>query len=394
MKETFEYQSREGRTVSKYPSGDEVTQTARFSARARRYIDGVQNPTFRQKILNGQDATTSLRAGMESYKISSQPYYTVVQPNRVSHSSNNWGDPFTYAKTAAMTSYKEIAPLIRAADAIALAKVHDKVSEYQNPFQGLVFAGELKEVVGLLRNPFEKIAQLIRSLLEAKNRRLSVADSWLEFRFAILPLIADIQAILSVAERKANMGQSVQFKGYGKSVTTHHDANPNVSPIYGRIVQRKMQWTATAEVIYHTAIEASHLRQVLSINDSLWESLSAKHIVPAVWELVPWSFLIDYVVNIGSILEATFEGEFRTKYCVRSVIVTRSAMLTFSKETFLSGYSGSSNGYPTFSYTNRAVEREARPLGIPPLVFSAPGHNIQKLNIAALLTSLTVTKRG
>lgn len=74
--------------------------------------------------------------------------------------------------------------------------------------------------------------------------------------------------------------------------------------------------------------------------------VSPEDIFGAAWELIPYSFLVDYFVNVGELLEA-FKGQ-NTRRILASTIVTTTD--TVVERKFL----GSNSGSPTFAVTQAA----------------------------------------
>lgn len=119
--------------------------------------------------------------------------------------------------------------------------------------------------------------------------------------------------------------------------------------------------------------------------------------VPTLWELIPFSFLADYFINIGAVIDA---------YSLNTSNVRWLAMGEFSSNnlenevipTFLpaAGWTYHENsiqlGKPT---TKRVIVKSRKPIStadlMPSLRFKIPGSSTQWLNIAALSAQLSQT---
>jgi hypothetical protein len=251
--------------------------------------------------------------------------------------------------------------------------------------------GELKETFELLRNPFGASVRLLRALSQAKHLRRAVADSWLEFRFGILPLISDVESILEVARRQLLQNEVVRFKSYARAEAAGSKTGFYATSIVGMNCLKYSRWSTLVEDVYHFGILADKLDRASSLSEGVSEFLQPKYIVPTAWELIPFSFLVDYFSNVGDIISATSSGRFDTSYCSHSVITTYECSVSFSpmKDTGqVVGIIIDPHTTPVINYKTRILKRRQANLGIPPLVFHLPGSSVRYFNIAALLASL------
>jgi hypothetical protein len=123
----------------------------------------------------------------------------------------------------------------------------------------------------------------------------------------------------------------------------------------------------------------------------------AQNFIPTIYELVPYSFLIDYFVNLGGIIEAVCTDTTGVYFVSKTVkqITTVSVSEHFSSwdESWTNGtwHTISLNG-ELFGYRNYRHVTVTRTiptsLPIPPLVVSVPGTDSLKwVNMGALLAS-------
>lgn len=183
-------------------------------------------------------------------------------------------------------------------------------------FKGFTFLGELRESIGMIRNPAESLRREVgrfisrhqkgrqaayrRSNKSGEQYTKTIADSWLEYSFGWAPLVSDIKdavgAFRAASERPCRETFRVESKVDG-SVTGGASTSGYST----------LNW----QTIWSTK-HSSSCRIAGAINNScsLSTNFAAEYgifpaeIVPAAWELVPWSFLVDYFVNIGDVLDA------------------------------------------------------------------------------------------
>jgi len=170
-----------------------------------------------------------------------------------------------------------------------------------------------------LRNSVGSFQQSLA--LKARNGRLSgpkgrrvLADTWLEYAFGWQPLLADVEdgakALARVATRDALERQ--QFRAHAMeetpvSITGNIADAANLVFGAGIIYSGNIIKVGLAEVIYYgkfmTKLQDSSA--LMSSTERLIErsGFSLPDIIPSAWELVPWSFFIDYFSNVGDVLE-------------------------------------------------------------------------------------------
>lgn len=194
---------------------------------------------------------------------------------------------------------------------------------------GGVFAGELVEAARLLRNPAKALRratdELLRDCLMKKQKygsaaalarkngrkqlRGVVADTWLTWSFGVKPLWNDAKDAAIAFEKIANGPSkrgSVVVSGWAEA----SDYRGNIEPGYlrnhisgipsGVITTTRHDFMARVKI--KGALASYNPAGEMPIPIQLGFDLSS--VVPTAWELIPWSFLVDYFVNVGDVLDA------------------------------------------------------------------------------------------
>lgn len=307
------------------------------------------------------------------------------------------------------------------AEAMALAKTYSKVrSEYQR-LNAAASVAEFGDVIRQFGKPFDAIVDLTnrrlnRLALEKRGlkgtfafKRLKfaeiVASSYLEYAFGLSPLISDAAKVAeALARYNTEKAENYRFrsrissKGNDSSVTnsvTHNFTGPNGYVAFKSVTKKEtecgVQYVCGLSTNHIAAYESNdRLRQLLGFQPLDW--------LPAAWEVVPWSWLVDYFSNVGDIVSAAatsvhgvtwINKTVRIKTTVYQDDTVDASATTKSLPTNvrLAGITNPALGTSTLVRTTLTRSQPAS-LGVPPLVFEHPFGNVGKmLNMAAVLIS-------
>lgn len=295
------------------------------------------------------------------------------------------------------------------ANAWATAKVYSKIRSLQTQLQGAVALAEMKKTLDMLRRPMQSLYPLCADWLgfakksRPKGRPLSKKDktswnqalgqAWLEKTYGWGPLLQDINGLGKAFNELLETERVVRFR---VSAVDDKDFGTNVSeilsssgtPLWHLLTQ---QVSATDIVTFRGAVKAQ--AATTAAEKAARFGFTPDQFIPSAWELLPWSFLIDYFTNIGDILEAattsTSNLVFLSKSSIRTKHISRYAY--FNRDRILSTIGGVTrliglDGSPSWFEANlRGITRVASTgISVPDLVFKIPGQG-QLFNIAVLL---------
>lgn len=183
----------------------------------------------------------------------------------------------------------------------ALAKQHSSQAEV-----GMMLA-EAGETLSFLASPFRGLAKYFskmaprRTLRRRKSRMDYAADAWLQYRYAVMPLVYDVDTIRNLVVEKLQRDFEVRRVG---SVATDK----------GVVSEKEIHLPCPAVSSFYV-----HGKQVDSVEKRigvrLWFSqhsrcagsllgLDVTSLPGLVWELVPYSFVLDWFVGVGTYLSA------------------------------------------------------------------------------------------
>jgi len=359
-----------------YWSGQYMTRSgdtsASFDNRTWKILPGtksiVNNPDWQLKISKRVDASSAynlqladITPGTFHYNLTWQNTSAPKNFVEVGGASfvpsltnlNVWSDPFNSV-------------------AVARRKLSNRVRASRNDFKALVPLGELKETRGLIKSMVPKTASLIKDLYDLKKNlshpsRLKeqiqrASDYWLTYSFGIKPTVSDINGLLSaINESMENRNPSKHF-----SVVVRNHWSDKATKVAVFNVGNCTAWCTYSfdrelEVFYQALVEY----QIIGSNNYNLSShfgLNFGEIVSAGWELVPYSWIVDYFTTTGEFLSETFSSTgTRVIYCNLSKIcktrLNGSCNYDKNSSAAIKSFSGSaSNPIITGVTFNRSVE--------------------------------------
>lgn len=240
------------------------------------------------------------------------------------YSSTSLYPPYDeYQITGALTSYEagRVTPLVyeqkghnpEIDDLVAEAKFEALSRVDDTPFGFGEDVGEIRETLRHLRNPLRGLETLSRKFKRSalkyqrkygrihgvtpQNRDLekAIADSWLEYRFAIAPLVrSSIDLAQAVVTIRPQRKRSVARGSARQSSTESEDLKYTLSS------------SSHFSEFKRTRVALDHVRTGIlyevttSAPDALYTlGLRAQDIPHTVWQLVPYSFMVDRMFDIS-----------------------------------------------------------------------------------------------
>jgi hypothetical protein len=200
----------------------------------------------------------------------------------------------------------------------------DRGSGTSNLFESVA---EYKQTLNMFRKPLKGLFRFFHK----NGRRMKLmgpAEAWLTYRYGIKPLISDIEMI--VVGLKKNVGLQRQTTRAKGEIHKQSVASSNFSDAWARTNWSRI--TSDDLVVRGMAID-EYVASVASNIGFGWKNLST---VP--WELLPFSFVLDWFVSLGDFLKAyaPSPGYKMLGSCV-TIDRTISAMWTATSTTQIGG---------------------------------------------------------
>jgi len=371
---------------------------------------GSGNLEWRQLVKTHADATTDFVANRSSLRLGRGGYAEV----KYSFDNGIFLTETNYTMKGVFSFPGEL-PTVDStilADAIELAgsRAYKKVLQNQSRFNGGEFFGEIRETLKMIRSPAKALSSFILgSQFSSTQKRLSKAgrnkgrplrgaplkrsltkaasDSWLEGVFGWLPLVQDIK---DGAQALAAMSVDPDYipLDAGSTKKVRGPTNRITQGLAGGMtydVTTTPEWKCVVKVY-------GEIMNTISTNKAHALGLDpVRDFIPTLWNLLPYSFLVDYFVNVGDVLEGCF---------VDMGVVNRSSVVwsNIAKNTYtFSDFSvpgagedlkSAKGSHPDASAEMREVSRH---LGFyiptPRLQFSFPTSKKRWANMGALIAS-------
>ncbi len=390
---------------------------------------GTNNPRWRDEVRTGNSAGTP--RSLSGVRVLDYRSGTV----RCTYSINSGPSKITTDEYFTGFSYPMAQPLsflssFSTANATALAEVLRKIDQQATQWQGLSFFAEFSDVVRQFGHPFKSIVSLTHNhlnRLESSSRGLTgslarrrttmskiVADTYLEYAFGLAPLISDARKAAEALARYQYEGdptnnpvlrKRVVGRGsetYVKDTTLGSGfiAGSGTKIVFDTIIGQQSE----ARVQYIVGLKTAPVANYGS-NDRLLGLLgfTPSKFVPAIWEAVPWSWLVDYFTNVGDVLFSIGVDKSSVSWINKSTTMVDELSVHGKVNYTLSRQAVANAGYWTFDVAGSdlgfyKVRRTSftrtipSTLGWPDLVWSLPSDHLgSKL---AALSAVLIQRKG
>lgn len=244
----------------------------------------------------------------------------IYEDEYVSTSSGNWFFSHPDWGTASLVGDCAGAVIMSAAEFSesekTLAKARALVKAYATLNESPVLGGEImsdfNKTVSMLKHPFKSATSLMSRMLYKRNKLLKShtsdvmkanASAWLEYRYGWVPIIMDCKSILQIAK------ETTRKRDSGFRVARASDVNEkklNNTFDHGIMGSWRARGTGTSTATYRSHVGIIYQISPCSIPEGVSRSLGldARSIPATLWEIVPFSFVVDWFVNVGSFLQA------------------------------------------------------------------------------------------
>jgi hypothetical protein len=241
-----------------------------------------------------------------------------------------WGTRTFTGEMACYWKIPETMPQYLSTD-IASAQMNTLVKAYakmnDSDAHGFVTVAEANKTAKMLSSPLSKSRDLLGKTISRKMTLVSrgwssakaAASAWLEYRYGWKPIIYDVADICDAYRAQARRAEPIRVtarSGWKSVVKTDNLFHPSIPGLTSLDLRQTATYDCSVNsgVIYTIDDPARHNAVGTSFGVSL------RDVPSAIWELMPYSFVVDWFLNVGDWLTAinprpgvTVEGSWTTK---------------------------------------------------------------------------------
>lgn len=287
----------------------------------------------------------------------------------------------------------------------AAMDIHEQIMGARTTFNSLAFIGELHEVIQLFRKPVEtlfgetmhfgrEVVKLKAKYKDVKHLSAQVvqrdyagqlSDAYLKYKFAVAPLGQDLGEYAIAVDKLSNE--------LGSRTSVRLDARAQAFEPVDETVYGIPDATYATQRIFRTKVADVRLHGSYRPRSDLSAfsrfGFNLPDLVITAWELLPWSFILEYFSNVADVLRAQVQSnadvawlELGTKQMFE---VEGAPVRAFVPGADASSFVATASGG---AYRAQRVGVNRRSTTIPGVsfAFASPPSTGKLLNVAALAT--------
>lgn len=293
---------------------------------------GVNNPNWKKEVSDGRNATTPFTA--------TRRWVSGCNEGEVFTSYDSWnctggfyhGPSVGWERGNLFGNFgfptDPVGLDTTEADLEARINFFKQIRKARQSFQSGVFLGELAETLRMIRRPGASLRQLVTSYSANAKKRIAkekttaskkkaLAGTWLEFSFGWKPLVQDVD----------NLAETLAEHGFNRDVIPVRAWGKRESLVPTSVIAGGL----TISTNYSFQLGTSNLAYVRFLGAVSNEASTTKKefrrwglhpddFVPTVYNLIPYSFLVDYFSNLGDLIDAVSVRNVQTAWMCQTVI--------------------------------------------------------------------------
>jgi len=309
-RQIYGYELRENKIKSSLTDTWHPTGEKAFSGVMTTISSGGPIPKWRQRLRNCIQATTPL-------DISGS--IITCRNDGLAYCKSRFATLIDYQAAKGTLSFLDHVPpdpaayVIQSVDSQVRMNIIAKIRQAQTQMKGLISLGELGETVRMVNSAGQAVNRGLWSYLDEVSKRARrgqitpnhmlrwIGSRWLEYAFGIKPLIADIDDGIN-AFVKLYVGRPPVV--FVRASAQSSESNP-MTAVDTNIARHAVKLTPMRRNFYSSRIygAVSISNQGVGAGAHAF-GIKLDEFVPTLYELIPFSFLADYFVNLGAVIDA------------------------------------------------------------------------------------------
>jgi hypothetical protein len=277
---------------------------------------GDYNPYWKSLVKRGLNATTGANGLVVNFDPDPLDFILVLKdktnPNGADQLSSCFGDSIPYGYPNGFSTNSPPSSVVTDVTNRAIRKFLDDCNSARSSIEAGQDFGEYRETIRGLLHPLQSLREFTLSHLSrviklgtvVKHKKAlskMVADTFLEFKFGWNPLAADIgQAYADLVNNQGH--QAVQtVNGSARDFWPVTNIVGVQSNSMGNFIARtNVLVTGSYSVHLKGGIRTDSTNGRIGVAQML--QLDLPHFVPTMWDLLPYSWIADYFVNVGEVI--------------------------------------------------------------------------------------------
>jgi hypothetical protein len=272
-----------------------------FAQGSTTYEDRARGTDWKALIKSGQDATTQ-GTGFSTKWDGTQSHLLARNQSNGQYDGQMAVD--TTAVNGLPASHFDKARQLAIADFIGNAKAA------QHEFNAGEFLGEIAETLRFVGSPLTSFHRYSKNYLRRmqdkavwvgtkRTKRARLASAWLGYRFGALPLLGDIDSAMEeLAKFMVGKPPTIPVRGKGLDGQSTNDVTSGGNLGKWNYL-RNVKVDASTQTTIRGRVSTTIPTQII------WTPGTVRvfeEFIPTLWEIMPWSWAIDYFTNVGDLI--------------------------------------------------------------------------------------------
>lgn len=360
------------------------------------YINDYVTPGFERKSAQGQIINSPLSSRKTLIEVSNDPWYNYLGPSYSGGKPNltsGFIDSGTMLGTELCPPFLPL-PSLDVERLIQLASAQARSNVDASKATALVTIAEAQKTYASVQAILQRaisIARAIRKVdiafLAGQLKPKEIEDRYMEYRYAIRPLVADLDSVCKAWNESRHSRTRLTARGRAQDSDTVSDTLTDTTRFGSTDLHCSRQSSINVEVrcgiLYDVDVSALSKLQT-------WGGVD---IASSAWELVPFSFIIDWFCNVGTVISSWQPKPFARELASWTTVittVTQTSRVTGTSprpDAFANqssrGRTSSGSGYVTETYVDKV-----RTPGLPGVNYPQVDINLDFLKILDLVIIL------